>query len=477
MSVNWREIDLILEEVPLQGGYIRKLSQPDFRNFLFALWLPPTNLTMRVCLEHPFVRFHTVTSPPRIKRSHQRFESFLHARVVGGQIQSARQLYQDRIVEITVTRNQETTILYLRLWGGHSNLIATDENHRILDAAFRKPNQHIVTGETYLPVEPNRPEPCPTGQEKPAPAWPVREYTGTFHSFIESQYAEAEESRTRKQRMDQAERMLTRNRGRLLSRLAEIERGTDRSEQADSLLHQAQLIMANLYRISPGEKSVIVEDYADNNRPVSIRLDPLLPATTYAANLFARVKRSQESKEFLDQSAASLRSRLRAITDQIEQLPQMDTLSLIALVTAGKNVPRNNQSADVPETGLRFTSSGYQILVGRNARENDALLRKYVRGNDLWLHTRDYPGGYVFVKTPKGKSVPLDVLLDAGTLALFFSKARENGRGELYYTQVKYLRRSKDGPPGLVLPTQEKNLSVIMEKNRLIRMGLLENSL
>ncbi len=72
------------------------------------------------------------------------------------------------------------------------------------------------------------------------------------------------------------------------------------------------------------------------------------------------------------------------------------------------------------------------------------------------LHTRDYPGGYVFIRNQPGKSVPLEVLLDAGNLALFYSKARQSGKGDLYYTQVKYLRRAKDGPTGLVLPTQEK---------------------
>jgi predicted ribosome quality control (RQC) complex YloA/Tae2 family protein len=115
-------------------------------------------------------------------------------------------------------------------------------------------------------------------------------------------------------------------------------------------------------------------------------------------------------------------------------------------------------------------SGGFTILVGRTAKENDQLLRRYTRGNDYWLHTRDYPGGYVFIKYKKGKSVPLDTLLDAGNLALFFSKGRSNGKGDLYYTQVKYLRRAKHGKLGLVIPTQEKNLSVELDQNRIDRL-------
>ena len=105
--------------------------------------------------------------------------------------------------------------------------------------------------------------------------------------------------------------------------------------------------------------------------------------------------------------------------------------------------------------------------MGRDAAENDALLRRHVKGNDLWLHARDYPGSYVFIKQRSGKTVPLDILLDAGNLAIFYSKGRNNGEGDLFYTPVKYLRRAKDGPKGLVLPTHEKNLHVKVDGERL----------
>jgi predicted ribosome quality control (RQC) complex YloA/Tae2 family protein len=106
-------------------------------------------------------------------------------------------------------------------------------------------------------------------------------------------------------------------------------------------------------------------------------------------------------------------------------------------------------------------------LVGRDAKENDELLRRHVKGADLWLHVRDVQGAYVFIKAQRDKSVPLDILLDAGNLAVFYSKARNNGKADLFYTHVKYLRRAKNGPRGLVIPTQEKNLAVMLDEKRL----------
>ena len=120
--------------------------------------------------------------------------------------------------------------------------------------------------------------------------------------------------------------------------------------------------------------------------------------------------------------------------------------------------------------GLEYEIAGWLIYVGRDANENDELLRHHVRGEDLWLHVRDFPGGYVFIKARKGKTVPLDVLLDAGNLAVYYSKARNNGGAtDLYYTHVKYLRRAKNGPKGLVIPTQEKNLCITPDRERLRR--------
>ena len=69
-------------------------------------------------------------------------------------------------------------------------------------------------------------------------------------------------------------------------------------------------------------------------------------------------------------------------------------------------------------------------------------------------------------KAKTGKSIPLNILLDAANLALHFSQGKKAGKADLYYTEVKYLRRVKNGKEGLVIPTQEKNLSVTLDERR-----------
>ena len=86
------------------------------------------------------------------------------------------------------------------------------------------------------------------------------------------------------------------------------------------------------------------------------------------------------------------------------------------------------------------------------------------------MHTRDWAGGYIIIKAQKGKTFPLEVLLDGAYLAIFFSKARKNNRADLYYTPVKNLRRIKGAKTGLIIPTGEKNLNVELDEKRVRKL-------
>ncbi|MBN2811438.1 MAG: DUF814 domain-containing protein, partial [Spirochaetales bacterium] len=170
----------------------------------------------------------------------------------------------------------------------------------------------------------------------------------------------------------------------------------------------------------------------------------------------------------LEEDIASSRRTLEALASELASLESEPNPLIIQKALRKQNRPRQQIEKKYP--GLCFTVDGWTILVGRTAAENDELLRRHVKGFDLWLHTRDWPGGYVFIKNRPGKTFPLEIMIDAGTLALFYSKGRKAGSADLYYTRVKYLRRAKGAPRGTVLPSNEKNLSVRLDEQRLKRL-------
>ncbi|MFP4152634.1 MAG: NFACT RNA binding domain-containing protein [Alkalispirochaeta sp.] len=464
MSLNAPEIDAILEELPLPGSHIQKVIQPDFKNLYFSIYTPPKAWWLRVCLEHPRVRLHRTERSPKGRRSHQRFEDFLHARVSGGRIVAAEHLFHDRIVRLDIVRDERRTLLYIRLWGTRANVIVTDETGTILDVCFRKPKEGLETGGTFHPVDP--------GDRSRSFAVRERDDSVSFNEQIDREYGELEYHREREQLLSRVESMLQKQRRRLAARLEEIENGRKQAGEGDRNRHYGDLILASIHAIPPGAEWVDAEDYLADNRTVRIPLDPTLDAAANAKRYYDRARRADESASFLAESADSITRRIAHIDDNLATLADRSNPDLRDLLRELQQdrSDRGQSTTDTP--GIEFESHGFRIVVGRNAKENDRLLRGRVRGNDWWLHTRDYPGGYVFIRHRSGKSVPLEVLLDAGNLALFYSKGRANGKGDLYYTQVKYLRRSKDGPIGLVIPTQEKNLHVELDETRLRRLGI-----
>ncbi|WP_455378128.1 NFACT RNA binding domain-containing protein, partial [Petrachloros mirabilis] len=116
----------------------------------------------------------------------------------------------------------------------------------------------------------------------------------------------------------------------------------------------------------------------------------------------------------------------------------------------------------------RFTSSdGLPIFVGRSARENDELTFGLAKSDDLWLHVRGSSGSHVVVRLKKGTEPPPNTLREAAILALLYSDLKRSGKGEVIYTRRKWVRKARGQAPGAVIVTQEKSISVTLDKARL----------
>ncbi|HEY6084006.1 MAG TPA: NFACT RNA binding domain-containing protein, partial [Nitrospira sp.] len=113
----------------------------------------------------------------------------------------------------------------------------------------------------------------------------------------------------------------------------------------------------------------------------------------------------------------------------------------------------------------RFLSAdGLQILVGRNARENDELTFGLAKSDDLWLHARGTPGSHVVVRLNKGQDPPVTTLREAATLALLYSDLKKSGRGEILYTRRKWVKKAKGQTAGAVIVAREQSLHVTLDK-------------
>ena len=97
-----------------------------------------------------------------------------------------------------------------------------------------------------------------------------------------------------------------------------------------------------------------------------------------------------------------------------------------------------------------LSSDGFHIYVGKNNYQNEEVTFKLADGGDWWFHAKGIPGSHVIVKT-EGKELPDRVFEEAGALAAYYSKGRNNEKVEIDYIQRKHVKKAAKGAPGFVI--------------------------
>ena len=388
----------------------------------------------------------------------------LKSRIRGYTLASITQIALDRIVRIefsapTLSHELENYTLYIRLWSSAGNMLLVDSNGIIVDALFRKPAKDEISGKTchiesdYSTVH----------VASNAARFTVRDFPGegTLSERISTFYTSQSGDLSRENLLNAARAQYEKRVSLLDNRKTELEKLRTDYSDAERYRQIGDILMANNQEVHGKGKlpNSMIEcfDFYEN-KTLIVKVDPKLTLVENAQRYYEKHKKAISG-------LSSVIEELRKIDIQREKLESWYS-QLIAEQDPFAMAKMLQKAGTVRETSrpryncMTLQDNGWTILIGRSAKENDELLRHEIRGSDLWLHARDYSGSYVFIKAQKNKTFPLELMLDAARLAIYYSKARKNLRGNVYYTQAKYLRRAKDGPKGLVIPSLEKNLYV-----------------
>lgn len=485
MSLNCNELNLILNEINLEGFFIQEIIQPTFDTITFRAFSCGVSKTVLICTGAQSCRINLITKKVPKNEKPLRFNEFLKSRILGSRINSIKQLGLDRIVKIELGHHgengDENFILYARLWSGAANVILTDTDGNILDCMFRRPKKNEVTGGFFKPEEKTLTEDDrKIAEEK----FPIRNFADfnfndsnnqkeqlSFNEKIEKYYSESASNLSRENLLEQAKKWYSVKKSKMISALQNLESKQKEFSNAEKLKHTGDLILA--FGSEANGNSIDCIDYEDG-KPVHIRIDSSKSIHENAQIYYNQYKKAVSGTEALAHDIQMAQNKLKELELEYQKIISQTNVLKMEQFLRHDTTPK--QKIEKAHPGLHYEIDGWTIIVGRTANENDELLRHTVKGSDMWLHARDYAGGYVFVKCQKNKSIPLEILLYAGNLAIYHSKARKNGSADLYYTQVKYLRRAKNGPKGLVIPTQEKNLFCKIDEAKLRRLDEYEKS-
>ncbi len=239
--------------------------------------------------------------------------------------------------------------------------------------------------------------------------------------------------------------------------LAAVEAKRADADERERLRLSGDAIYTHLHEIPERATEFVPE----TNPELTIPLDPELDAKDNAQRYYARYRKAADALPHLERRRDALLARGEALEVLTFEAERAEPATLLELETALDELegrpPQRAASPIRPRAPLRVERpSGARIYVGRSPRENAEVTFRIARPDDLWFHARGIPGSHVVLQAPSGAEPEDDDLTAAADLAATHSKAKSAPRVEIDYTERKYVRKQRDGGPGLVWYTNAR---------------------
>ena len=474
MSLNCNEINLILEELKLEGSFIQDIIQPGFDTLALYTYKEGCAKTVLICTAQNSVRINETRRKITKNDKPLRFMEFLRSKIKGCRINFIEQIGLERVIKIELSRLvtdepkgaakgyihislvkkpvlskeeieaqnepveiEEKYILYIKLWNNAANVILCNTNNVILESMFRRPERKEIKGETYEPpaAENNKIEEAlmrfpvrewsskkaggfrgkanccvPLGEgvaEDGKAGWSEGETSPSFDSFnsyIDWWYSEHSDNLSREALLAKAEKWYNSALSKKETALKNLETKQEAFKNAHQLKHQGDLILSYGYLIDSESRYLECEDY-ESGKTVRLLIDPKKNAQENAADYYKQYKKAVSGAEEIVHDIEIIKKQIEKLNALYAEIQNEQNPVKIEQLLRRDTTPKQQQKKKHP--GLEYFVNEWMILVGRDANENDELLRHHVRGDDLWLHVRDFPGGYVFVKARKEKQFHL----------------------------------------------------------------------
>ena len=283
----------------------------------------------------------------------------------------------------------------------------------------------------------------------------------SFSHLLDDFYEKREQAERVKQKGRDLLKTATTARDRVRRKLAAQEKELAACLDRDHLRICGELITANLYHMERGQSRLTAQNYYDENcADVDIPLDVRLSPQENAARYFKQYAKAKTAEKYLTAQLQGGREELQYLESVLQELAQAESEQDFNDIRTeltdggylrgrGKKQP-GFQRASKPR---EFRSSaGLRILVGRNNRQNDRLTTKDADKRDIWLHTQKIHGSHVILCTG-GAEPDEQSLMEAASLAAYFSQAQGSTKVPVDYTPVKFVKKPAGAKPGMVVYT------------------------
>ncbi|WDF52374.1 NFACT RNA binding domain-containing protein [Paenibacillus sp. KACC 21273] len=288
---------------------------------------------------------------------------------------------------------------------------------------------------------------------------------------IEAYYGDKAERDTVKQKTSDLLRFLQNERSKNIKKLDNLQKDIKEAEGAEKFRIQGELLFASLHELKRGDKQIeLINFYDEEQRPITITLDPQLTPSDNAQRYFKRYNKYKNSLAVIDQQLIKTHAEIQYLDSLLQQLgsASLQDIDEIREELAEQGYVRNrNKRAkkkrkdNRPTLHVYTSSEGIEMYVGKNNLQNDYITNKLAHSNDTWLHTKDIPGSHVVIRNQQfGEAT----LAEAAQLAAYFSQAKESSSVPVDYTLIRHVRKPSGAKPGFVIYEQQTTLFITPEE-------------
>lgn len=242
-----------------------------------------------------------------------------------------------------------------------------------------------------------------------------------------------------------------------------------KESRADRYERWGHLLMATATDVPAGSEEIEVPDLFSEGQPVTIPLDPSLSPVENARQYYDRARRTRQSRAHAEDRLLEAEERARLAGLLLEKLESISSFNELEQfrkeLLSREDTARFIRTERGEETRFPFRrfplGEGYEVWVGKNAKQNDLLTFKYAQKYDRWMHARGVAGSHVVLRLPHRHANPGSHILErAASIAAYFSKAQGSIFVPVTVSERKYVRKPKGAPPGSVLVEREEVLIV-----------------
>lgn len=284
------------------------------------------------------------------------------------------------------------------------------------------------------------------------------ETLASFAELLDRFFGERDRTDRIRQRAADLLHLLSNAEARLTRKLAAQREELVDCAKADEYRRRADLVVANIYRLSRGMTEFIATDYSSGEGvDVLVHLDGRLSPSANAQRLYKYYNKAKTASRILAEQIALSEAELayiggvRGFLDRAESEADLteirDELYRTGYASRMKNYTPPKSIKLRPREFV--TPSGYRLLCGRNNLQNDQLTFRVAGKDDLWFHVKDAPGSHVILICD-GEEPSAEDYTYAAEIAAHFSGVSGSGIA-VDYTRVRHVKKPAGAKPGYVI--------------------------